>query len=117
MPAAQQMQVQMIHRLPSIIARVYNDPVTAVQLLHACDLYRRGHQLAHQRTIFRLHLRGRDNVLLRNDQQMLRSLRIDIGKADADFVFIHTVRGNRARDDLAKKAIRRSSGAWRCRHG
>ena len=34
-PATQQMQMQMIHRLPSIVSSVHDDPVAFAQLLVA----------------------------------------------------------------------------------
>ena len=58
MPAAEEVQMQMVHRLPAIVARVHDDPVTIVQFLFACDLCRGGHQMAHQRRIFGQRLRG-----------------------------------------------------------
>jgi hypothetical protein len=117
MPPTQQMQMQMIHRLPAIRARVDDDPVTAVQLLPTRNLYSRSHQVAHQRSISRHRLRSRSDVLLRNDQQMLRSLRIDIGKGDAEFILIHTIRWNGAGDDLAEEAVGRRGRTQLCRHG
>ena len=38
MPAAEQVQMQMVHRLSAIVACVHDDPVSIVQLLFACDL-------------------------------------------------------------------------------
>ena len=101
------MQMQVVHRLPAIVSRVHNNPVTLVQLLFARDLRRRGHQMAHQRSIFGRHLRRRADVLLGDHQKVCGRLRIDVGEADAAFVFIHAARWYGTRDNLAKKAIGR----------
>ena len=77
------------------------------QLLFAGDLGRRGHQVAHQRSIFGQRLRRGADVLFGNDKQMGGSLRIDVGKADAKFVFVDPVGGNGAVNDLAKQAVGR----------
>ena len=107
MSAAQQVQMQVVHSLPAIVACVHDDPVAIVQLLFACDLSRRGHQMAHQRRIFSQRLRRRANVLFGNDQQMRGRLRIDVGKADAEFVFVHAVGRNGAVDNLAEQTVGR----------
>lgn len=118
MPSTKQMQMQVVHRLPPIISRVHDDPVTLIQLLFARNLCRRSHQMTHQRRIFGQRLRGRTNVLLRNDQEVRGRLGIDVRKADTAFVFIDPVRGYGARDNLAEKAIGRRGRrrAWLCSH-
>ena len=50
--------MQVVHRLPSIVTRIYDDPITAIQLLVPRNLDGHGHQVAHQRTIFNHSLRG-----------------------------------------------------------
>lgn len=107
MSAAEQVQMEMVHRLPAIVARVHDDPITMVQLLFARDLGRRGHQMAHQRRVFGQRFRRRANVLLRDNQKVCGRLGINVGKSDAAFVFIHAVGWYGAGDDLAKKAIGR----------
>ena len=110
MPAAEKVQMQMVHRLPAIVARIHDDPVTIVQLLFARNLRRRGHQVADQRCIVSERLRRGADVLLRYNQKVRGRLGIDVGKADAAFVFIHAVRWYGAGDDLAKQTIGRGKG-------
>jgi hypothetical protein len=105
-PAAEQVQVQMMHGLAAFISGVHDDAISALQLLIAGNLRRRSHQVTKQRSIICHRLRLRCDVLLRNDQDVRGSLRIDIRKADRQFVFVHSVCWNRASDDFAKQAIR-----------
>ena len=107
MSAAKQMQMQMIHCLAAIIARVHDDSVTFDQLLASCDLASRRHQRAHQASIFSNCTRRRSNMLFGNDQHMSRRLRIDIRKPNAKFIFIDAACWNIPRDDPAEKAVGR----------
>ena len=68
MPAAEQVQMQVIHRLPPVVPCVDDDAITLIQLLFARNLCRRGHQMAHQRRVFRPRLRRRTDVLFGDDQ-------------------------------------------------
>ena len=107
MPAAEQMQMQMVHRLPAIVTGVHNDPVTTVQLLFAGNLRRCGHHMTDQRSIFSERLRRGADVLLGDNQKVRGRLGIDVGEADAAFVFIHAVGWYGAGDDFAKQTIGR----------
>lgn len=117
MPAAEQVQMQVIHRLPPVVPCVDDDAITLIQLLFARNLCRRRHQMAHQRRVFGSRLRRRTDVLFGYDQQMGRSMRTDIGKADAEFVFIHATGWNSPVNDFAEKAVRRRRSAQLCFHG
>ena len=112
MPAPEQMQVQMVHGLASVVARVHDDAIAIVQFLPPRNLRRSSHEMSHQRKVFGQCLCRGCNVLLGNYQQMRRGLRIDIRKADAGLVFVDTARWYGARDDLAKQAIRRRGRKW-----
>lgn len=102
MPSAQQMQVKMIHRLPSIFASIDDDAVAAFQLLASRQAGSGSQQMTKQRRMFSRRLRLRGDVLFGNNQQMSWSLRIDIRKGYAEFVFVHTVRGDLSIDDFAE---------------
>ena len=106
MSAAKQMQMQMMYRLSAIVACIHNDPVAVIQLFFARDLCCRSHQMTHQHRIFSQRLRHRADVLFRNNQQMGRSLRIDVWEPDAKFIFIDTACRDSAVDDLAEQAVR-----------
>ena len=64
MSAAEQVQVKVVHSLPAIVPRVHDDPVSIVQLLFACDLSGRRHQMAHQRRIFSQRLCRRSQCVV-----------------------------------------------------
>ena len=52
MSAAKQMQMQVVHRLATIVSCINDDPVTIIQLLVTSNCRCRGHQMTHQRSIF-----------------------------------------------------------------
>jgi len=106
-PAAEQVQMQVIHRLPTIITGVHNDPVAFAQLLIARNLASRSHQRSHQSHICSNCTCRRSNVPLRNDQHVCRRLRIDVGKTNAKFVFIDAACRNIPVDDPAEEAFGR----------
>ncbi len=82
MPAAQQMQVEMVHRLPAFVSCVDDDSVTVVHLLFASDLSGRSHQVTDQGCVFGEGFGDRTNVLLGDDQDVGGGLRVDIWEAD-----------------------------------
>jgi hypothetical protein len=90
--AAEQMQMQVVHGLAAIVTRIHDDAITIVQLLFARNLRRSGHQVADQWRIFGQRLRRGTEVLFGDNQKMRGRLGVDVGKADATFVFVHTVR-------------------------
>jgi len=106
MPATQQVQMQMVHRLAAFVARIHNNSVTPIKLLLAGNRSGRSHQMTHQRSVFGQSLRGRADVLFGNHEHMRGSLGIDIREANAKFVFINTISRNGAVDDLAEQAVR-----------
>ncbi len=107
MPPAQQMQVQMVHRLAAVIAGVDDHAIAAIQLTAARNLSSRGEQMAQQRRMFGGSLRLRGDVLLGDDEQMRRGLGIDIRKADAEFVFVNAARRDLSFNDFAEQAVNR----------
>ncbi len=117
MPAAEQMQMQVVHSLPSIVPCVHDDPVAIVQRFFACDLCRCSHQVTHQCSVFCQSLCRRSYVLLGDYQQVRGRLGIDVGEADAQLVFVYAASRNRSIDDLAKKTVGRCSGVRLCLHG
>ncbi len=111
MSATKQMQMQMVHRLAAIVPGIHDDPVPILQPLFAGDLGRGRHQMTHQCSIFHQRLRSGTNMLLRNNKQVGGRLRINVGEANAEFVFVHTVSRNGSGDDLAEQAVRRRRSA------
>jgi hypothetical protein len=106
MPAAQKMQMEVIYRLSAVIPGVDDDAVASVQLMSAGELGGCGHQMSQQRRVFSQRLGLRGDVLLGDDKQMRRRLWVDIGKADAEVVLIHSTGGNGAGNDLTEETVR-----------
>jgi hypothetical protein len=111
-PAAQQVQMQMMDRLSAIVARIHNDPVASIKVQGTRNICRSRHQQAQQRSILSNALCQRGNMLFGNDQQMRRSLRVDVRKYDAALILVDSVGWDGARDDLAKQAIGRHGRVW-----
>ena len=105
MPAPQQMQMQMIHCLAAIVTSIHHNPVTLIQPFFTRNFRRSTHQVAHQRSIYCHCLCRGTDVLFGNDKNMGRSLRIDVRKPNAKFVFIDPVGRNGAFYNLAKQAV------------
>ena len=84
MPAAEQMQMQMIYRLAAILARVDHDPIAfssfSLRAISAAAAIRCPISAAYSP----LGFCGGGDVLLGNDEQVGWGLGIDIGKADAN---------------------------------
>jgi hypothetical protein len=103
--SAQQMQVKMMDSLPAVIARIHHHAISLLELLRARKFRRSRHQVAEQRLVLRQRSGLRDNMDLWNDEQVGRCLGIDVGKANAQLVFIDSVGWDVTRDDLAKQAV------------
>jgi hypothetical protein len=101
MPPTQHMQMNMADCLPAIRTGVGDNAEPSRQRLPGdC---RSGLQQMSQQRIPRLrHIR---KVLLRNRQQVRRSLRIYIGKHKAEVVFVDDLHRNLMRGDLAEDAV------------
>ena len=112
MPAAQQVHMQMMDRLSAIVARIHNDPVASIEVQGTRSVCRGRHQKAQQRSIAGDALCQRGDMLFRNDQQMRRRLRIDVGKYNAAVVLVDPVGWDGARDNLAKQAVRGHGRVW-----
>ena len=101
-PPSQQVKVQVMDGLATLIARVDDDAVALVEPLVAREVGSGGHQVAQQRLVLRERLRLGCDVLFGDEEQMCRGLRIDIREADAPLIFIDTVGRNRTFNNLAK---------------
>jgi len=88
MPSAQEVQMQVIHRLPTIVTGIDYDAVSTVKPYAARYFRSFRHHVAQKRSMLLLGMgRGR-NMLLRDDQHVRRSLRIDVRKTKALVVFV-----------------------------
>ena len=105
MATAQQMQVEMMHRLASFVTRVDHHAIAFVELLTTGEISSSCHQMPEERLMFRQRLRLRGNVCLGNEKKVRRSLRIDVGECYAEFVFVDPIRWDLTSEDLAEQTL------------
>ena len=105
MPAAEQVNVEVIHGLATMFSRVDHGAITTGEILGARNLSRHPEQMTEQGRMARTGISQRNDMLARHDQDMHRSLRIDVGKGVALVVLKDSGRGDLAFDDLAEKAV------------
>ena len=97
--------MEMVYHLAAVFARIDDDAIAAIQLPRTGEIGSGRHHMPQQLSVFGHRLRLGDDVLLRNDEQVGRGLRVDIGKSDAEIVFKDTVRRNFALYDLAEQTV------------
>jgi hypothetical protein len=102
--AAEQVQVEMVYRLSTILARVDYGAVAFIEPLLACDLGYNPEQMTEQRSLCRRRFRKRADVPARDDEHMRGGVRVKVGKGDALIILIDTGGGNASIDDLAEQA-------------
>ena len=105
MSAAEQMEMEMVHRLAAILSGVDDHAIASIQLLPSRNLCCHSHEVPQQRSVLGQRLRLRRDVLFGNNQQVRRRLRIDIGKTDAEFILMHSIGGDGSGDDFAEQAV------------
>src|SRR5690606_36403740 len=104
--SAEQMHVQMENRLAAIGVRICDDSVTGVRKTFvAGDLCGRQHQMSDKLLLILSRGIERLDMHTRNDQNMRRSLRLDVIERDAPVVFVNDASRNGSFDDLAKYTV------------
>ena len=83
------MQMQMFHRLPTVFARIHDNPVAVLETLLAGNIRSGPQQVPQQRAFLLARFVERGDVFPRNNQNMHRSLRIDVRKGVAEVVYTH----------------------------
>ncbi len=100
---AKDMQVQMRHGLPAMLARVDNHPIAARRdPFPRCDTCRDDEQMPEQCLVCRVACGEARDRLDRHDEQMYRRGRRDVAEGDAAVIAIDDITGNFTRDDAAK---------------
>jgi hypothetical protein len=104
-PAPEQMHVEMKHRLPGSRTHVKYGPISLLD--RSLPGYFRRCQMAlpDQFSIFATRLFQTCNVLLRDDQNVCRGLRIDVIKGKRVFILVHLFRRYFSTQDAAKQTI------------
>ena len=98
------MIMQMIHRLPRALAVVRHEAEAAIEPAALGQVSGQALQVPEKRLILVNRRRKARNMLLRYDQKMRGSLRIDILKGYRQLVFVDLLGWDTAIDDTAKKA-------------
>lgn len=96
--------MQMIHRLPAVVAGVDDHAVALAEALVASDLRCSPEKVAEQGGVMCASFGEGDDVLARRDEDVHRRLRIDVGEGIALLVFIDRGGRNTSLDDFAEKA-------------
>jgi len=81
--------MQVIHGLAAVFAGVDDGSITLDETLLAGDLSYHAEQMAKQRSICFCSLSQRANVLTRDDEDMNRGVRMNVGEGDALLVFVN----------------------------
>ena len=99
---AEDVQMQVIHGLAAFRTSVYDHAETSGQRLFRRYLSSDAHQVAEQRFVLFHGVRLRLDVLLRHDEQVHWSNRLDVAEGDALLVFIEFLCRDFAGGDAAK---------------
>jgi hypothetical protein len=76
-------EMQVVDCLPTVIARIDDDAIAAIELMVTGEVCGDRHQMSEQRLMLRYGLGLGGDVLFGNDEQMRGRLGVDVGKADA----------------------------------
>lgn len=101
-PSAQNMQVKVVHALPTVGSRIDDYPVTTPKTFQPSHFCRRMQQKSEQRRVAFRSLGKGCNMPLRNDQYMSWRLRRQVAKGQHLFVLVKSRRRNRAGGNFTK---------------
>jgi len=104
-PPTQQMQVQVIDRLPAVRAGVHHYAVAGLESLRPRQLRRDRHQVPKHRRVRFGRVRHRGHMLLGDNQQVLGRLRMNIDEGERVLILVQTLRRNRSGDDTTEETI------------
>jgi hypothetical protein len=103
--AAQHVNVQMVDSLASIRAAVDDGAEALRQALALGETGGGLKQMAHERAVAGSDFGERCDVLARQDQQMRRRLRTNVGKRARQLILVHHLRWNLTGNNLAEQAV------------
>jgi len=107
MPSAKQMDVEVVDGLAAVGAGVNDQPVAISQVLLTRDFSCCRDQMPEHGCILRRCVGKRGDVLLRDEQDMYRCLRVDVREGEDMVVLIDALGGDGAGDDFAEETIHR----------
>src|SRR5688572_11168971 len=111
--STEEVQMDMEDRLPGVLAVVEHEAVAARQPLLFCKLTCNVDQVSDQRLVRLLHVLDPIDRLLGNDQDVRRSLRIDVAEREAAIILVDDLGRDLAIDDLAEKSLRHARSVAR----
>lgn len=104
MTAAEQVQMEMVYGLAAVLADIDDHAIAGIKFFLAGDFGRSPQEMAEQSAVFGGRLGEGGDVLARNDEQMHRSLGVDVGEGEALLVLVDAGRGDASIGDFAEKA-------------
>jgi len=102
--------MQVIYGLSAIRSVVDDDPVAVGQPHLRCYPFGGQHQVSQQGMILGFGVRQLGDRLFGDDQNMHRSLGMDIPKGDRQIVFVNNIRWNFLADNFAKNGFAHTRG-------
>lgn len=97
--------MEMVYGLSPVRTCVDDQAVAVVEVLRTGDVACFREQCAEETSVLGESMRVRADVAFRDDEDVDRRLRVDVGKSEDVVRFVETFRWNSARDDLAEEAI------------
>jgi len=105
MPAAQQVNVEMVDSLAAVRAGVDDQAVAVGEVLGAGDFHGCGEEMAEHGGVLRRGMGVGGEVLLGDEQDMDRRLRIDVREGEDVVILIEALGGDGTGCDFAEEAI------------
>jgi len=105
MPAAEQVDVQMVDGLAAVGAGVDDQPIAIAEILSSCDLAGGGNKLAEHGCVLRRGVIERGEMLFGDEQDVHRRLGVNVREGEDVVVLIEAFDGNGAGDDFAEQTI------------
>ena len=87
--AAEQVQVEMVHRLATVLASIHDDAVFGGESLLPGDLRSRPHQMPEQSAVILAYLVERADMFAGHNQHVHRRLGVDVGECVCELVLIN----------------------------
>ena len=91
--------------LAAVWAGIDDEAIAFTQMLDPCDLSPCGDKVAKHGSVFREGFFCRGEVLLWNDQEMLRRLRVDVGEGEDELIFVDAIDRDSTGGNLAEDAV------------
>jgi hypothetical protein len=98
------MKVEVVDSLTAVLTRIHDNAIAIAEPLLASNLRRSPKQVTEKRALALIGFDHGRNVLAGNDQNMHRSLGVEVGKGVSQRILEYRRRGNGTFDNLAEEA-------------